>query len=453
MNILLLTSPPPKISPFSTIEKRPPLGIGYLISVLRNKNHKVYFCDEYLKRSNILEDNFLFEKNIDYVGIYSNTICLQGTLSLIRKIERKRIEGWKGKIMIGGPHTSIGEDDFPDSVDYIVKGEGERAIIKIIEGKVDKRIIEGKKIKNLDDLPRPAWDVFFKLPYDWDHQWIKSYPMVTMNTSRGCPFNCSFCSVCSIWGREYRTMSAQRIFNDIKYLIGKYNIKAVYFREDNFTLNKKRIKEFCKLLIEDDLDIDWICETRVDSLQDFNFVKMMARAGCKAFYIGVESGSPKMLKKMNKQISIKQIEKAFKNAKKAEVKTYASLIYGLPGESRKDRLLTESLLKKIKPDFVGRNIYVGIPGSELYNYIKKNKLYQYEDQNRLLYLKNHNKLVDIIYNGNPNAKIPGTAKKVEIFIFKIKKMKRNLLKIIKKFLLKIGLYDYFRNLKRNFIKL
>jgi radical SAM superfamily enzyme YgiQ (UPF0313 family) len=422
-----MTSPAPKISPFSTDEKIPPLGIGYLLSVLKNNGHTVYFSDEYLKPSRILDSNFLFKNNIDYVGVYSNTICFQGTLILLEKLKKAREKGWKGAIMVGGPHTCVNVEDFPEYVDYIVVGEGERAIVEIIEGQVNERVIIGKKVEDLDTLPRPAWEIFSKLPYNWEHYWIKDKPIFTLNTSRGCPFNCTFCSVRNIWGKTYRIMSGKRIFEDVSYLVKTYSAKGIYFREDNFTLNKKRVIEFCNLLMENNVNISWICETRADSLQDFEYVSLMANSGCKAFYIGVESGSPHMLELINKQISRKQIIKAFENAHKVKIKTYASLIYGLPYETDEDLRLTNSLIIKIKPNFIGRNIFVGIPGSELYDYVKKNKLYEFKDKNGLLYLKDHNDRVNKYYHGSPYSKVPGTASSYEFVIFDLKRILRQFL--------------------------
>jgi len=356
-----MTSPAPKISPFSTDEKIPPLGVGFLLSVLKNNGHTVYFSDEYLKPSRILDSKFLFKNNIDYVGIYSNTICFQGTLMLLEKLKKSRKKGWKGTIMVGGPHTCVNVEDFPEYVDYVVIGEGERTILEIIEGQVNERVITGKKVEDLDILPRPAWEIFSKLPYNWEHYWIKDKPIFTLNTSRGCPFNCTFCSVRNIWGKTYRIMSGKRVFEDVLYLINNYDAKGIYFREDNFTLNKKRVIEFCNLLMENKVNISWICETRVDSLQDLEYVSLMGNSGCKAFYIGFESGSPHMLELMNKQSSTKQILKAFENAHKVKIKTYASLIYGLPHETEEDLLLTNNLLKRQNLILLAEIYLLGFP--------------------------------------------------------------------------------------------
>ena len=167
------------MSPFFTSEKRPPLGIGFLISVLRDAGHKVFFIDNYLRPSDFLETGYL-------------------------------VEIWRGKIAVGGPHTSADLESIPDFVDHGVIGEGERAILNIVEGTAD-RIVQEERIRDLDQLPMSAYDYFATLPYDFSTQWFPEQPVFTMNTSRGCPFQCAFCSVGSVWGQQYRSFSAGRV--------------------------------------------------------------------------------------------------------------------------------------------------------------------------------------------------------------------------------------------------
>jgi len=419
MNILFLTSAAPKHAGFSTSEKRPPLGLGFLMSILDNRKHKIFFSDEYLKTSNILCSNFLEKNNIDFVGIYSNTICYSSTLNMLNILEKKRDKGlWTGKIIIGGPHTSVGYDDIPDYVDYIVIGEGEKTIIDIIENGVKSRIIKGEKVKDLDSIPFTSWNQFIFRPYLWTHHGLKNtYPIYTMNTSRGCPFDCQFCSVKSIWGKTYRYMSAERIIEEIKHLIKFYGAQGIYFREDHFTLNRKRTIEFCELLLRENISIKWLCETRVESLDDYELQKLMYKAGCRFFYIGVESGSQRMLDFYQKGETVEQFIKAFDIAKKAGIKSYASFIVGFPSETPEDIKLTETLIKRLSPDFVGRNIFVGIPGSELYNYILNNNLYDYIDQNKIIYPKNYLSNVYKYYNDNNYYRVYENKKSSRINLF------------------------------------
>jgi len=391
--------------------------MGFLISVLKTAGHTVYFSDEYLKPSTILDSDFLTQKKIDWVGIYANTICYQNTLLMLMKLQKLRVDGsWNGKIMLGGPHTSVGLETIPDYVDRIVIGEGEISIGKLVSGEINKRVIRGERVEDLDSLPFPAWEEFIYRPYNWHAQWLQDVnPVYTFNTSRGCPYNCAFCSVNAVWGLKYRFMSAARIIDDIERMIKSYGLRGVYFREDHFTLNKKRTVDFCEKLLSRNLGIEWICESRADQLTDPAYVSLMARAGCRAFYIGVESGSPRMLEFMRKQETVDQFVRAFDLARKNGIKTYASFVVGAPTETQRDRELTRKLVKKIMPDFISNNIYVGLPGSAFYDYVRENHLYEHEDCNGLLYLKGHDRRVDKYYRGNPYFKIPRPVKRPSAF--------------------------------------
>ena len=404
--VLLTTSAAPSQSPFSTIEKRPPIGLGFLISVLRNAGHEVFFIDNYLQPDNFLETDYLQRNKIDYVGIYANTICYRDTLRMFYKLDYLRRTGkWCGKIMVGGPHTTVALHTIPDFVDYIVQGEGERAILDIVEDKVKDRVVRNPTIKNLDELPMPAWDYFIRLPYKWGVEWFKETPVFTLNTSRGCPFKCTFCSVGSIWGKQYTYFSAERIVSDIEYLIKNYGAKGIYFREDNFTLNKKRLTTFCNLLIEKKINIPWACETRVNTI-DREIVELMHSAGARAFYFGVESGSQKVLDFFKKDITIEQTMNAFNLCHEFGIKTAASVIVGVPTETEDDIVQTVRLVEEIKPTVTWYNVFVGIPDSELYQYVKKNKLYEVIDDRGLLYLKGHNERVRRFYGNQWNAYVP-----------------------------------------------
>jgi len=422
MNILLMTSAAPVISPFSTEEKRPPLGMGFLISVLKNAGHRVYFEDNYLSPVALLETDFLSRNNIDVVGIYANTICYQSTRAMFYKLQSLREKKqWHGKIIVGGPHTSVGADTIPEFVDHIVIGEGEVSILEILSGSEKNRIVQGKKVMDMDSLPLPAWEEFIYKPYMWTERWLDTYPLYTFNTSRGCPYSCKFCSVQAVWGRSYRCMSAEKVVEDIEHMMKYYGLRAAYFREDHFTLKKSRVIEFCELLLKKNIKIDWLCETRVDKLDDLEYQKLMARAGCRVFYIGVESGSPRMLEFFDKGETVDQFVTAFAIAKQAGIKTYASFVVGAPTETQEDVQLTRNLIDTIKPDYVGNNIYTGLPGSSLYEYVRTNGLYEYEDANRVLYLKGHDNLVNTYYHGNPYRKIPTGFRRHQALYFEIKK--------------------------------
>ena len=404
--ILLTTSAAPSQSPFFTSEKRPPLGIGFLISVLRGAGHEVFFIDNYLSPTDFLETDYLHFNQIDFVGIYANTICYRDTLRMLYKLEYlRRIGNWKGEIIVGGPHTTVALNTIPEFVDHVVQGEGEYAILDIVEGKASQRVVNYPRIQNLDELPMPAWDYFVTLPYNWHVEWFPEDPVFTMNTSRGCPSQCTFCSVGSIWGKNYTYFSAERIVSDIEYLVEHHGAKGIYFREDNFTLNKSRLSQYCNLLLEKGIKIPWACETRVSSL-DRESLELMYRAGVCGFYFGVESGSQRMLDFFNKGITVEQTRKAFALCHEYGIKTAASVIVGAPSETDEDLQQTLTLLDDIKPTTKWFNVFVGIPDSPLYQYSINNNLFELIDDRGLVYLKGHNERANKYYGKNSSAQIP-----------------------------------------------
>ncbi len=404
--VLLVTSQAPLQSPFSTSEKRPPIGIGFLISVLRNAGHEVFFIDNYLQPTDFLETDYLQRNRIEYVGVYANTICFRDTLRMLHRLEYlRRCGGWRGKIMVGGPHTTVALDTIPDFVDFVVQGEGERAVLDIVEDRVRERVLSYPRIKLLDNLPMPAWDYFVHMQYDWGLDWFKEKPVFTMNTSRGCPFHCTFCSVGSIWGRKYTFFSAERIVSDIEHLAEQYGAKGIYFREDNFTCSRERLIRFCHLMIERNVNIPWACETRADAL-DRETTALMYQAGARAFYIGVESGSQRMLDFFKKGVTLEQIRDAFTYCREFGIKTGASIIIGAPTETEEDVKKTFALIEEIKPTVTWPNVFVGIPNSDLCQYGVSNRLHEFIDDRGLVYLKGHNDRSKRFYGNRWNASIP-----------------------------------------------
>lgn len=405
-NVLMMTSGEPGRGPCSTKEKRFPLGVGFLISVLREAGHKVFFIDNYMKPSTALEDGFLQENQIDYVGIYANTICSRDTNRMIAFCDQLRKENlWNGKIMVGGPHTSVQPDSIHNGVDFIVQGEGEISILDIVEGREKNRIVQGKPVGDLDLLPMPAYDCFQDDLYWTRVEPLPDDPIYTMNTSRGCPFHCRFCSVKGIWGKTFRAFSAERIVADIEKLIEDYGVKGIYFREDHFTFHKKRTRDFCNLLLDKNINIKWFAESRVDVL-DEEMVALMAKSGCKWLYLGCESGTQKMLDFYSKGVTLKQIEDAVALCKKYGVETYTSWIVGGPGETEEDIEATLKFIEKIKPTQAGKNVFMGLPGSDFYDDLESSEHFFHKDDIGIIFLDNYNSLVERFY-GNPEYyKVP-----------------------------------------------
>jgi len=404
MNVLLTTPAAPIAAPFYTDEKRFPIGIGFLISVLRDAGHEVHFIDNYLQPSDFISEGFLQENAIDILGVYVSTICFNEAVGLLKKAQRLRRQGkWSGRIVVGGPHASVMPHTIPRYVDHIVIGEGERAILKILEGHPE-RILRAERITDMDSLPFPAYDVAVQLPYDSTALLMEEGPVINMNTSRGCPFDCTFCSVGSVWGRKYACFSAGRIIEDIRFIKREYDVAGVYFREDNFTLRKDRVIDFCEGLLRNGLDVQWMCETRVDTV-DKKLLRLMKRAGCAGLYMGAESSSQRILDFLKKGITVEQVRQVFAWCNELDIKTLASFVVGVPTETEEEIEQTITFAENLGATMHGFNVYVGIPRSPLYDYVLENKLYEHIDERGLIYLNGHNKRVDRFYN-NDNFKIP-----------------------------------------------
>ena len=398
----------------------------------RNEGHRVFFIDNYLEPSNFIKEGYLQENSIDFVGIYANTICYRDTLRMVREIEDLRKTGlWNGKIIVGGPHTSVALETIPEFVDYVVQGEGERAVLEIINGKAHERVIRKERIRHLDSLPFQPWDIFTKLPYDYTCKWMDIEPVFTMNTSRGCPFGCSFCSVGSIWSKKYTCLGAERIISEIEYLIKNFGAKGIYFREDNFTLNLKRTEEFCEKLIKKDINIQWACETRVDNISE-DLVRLMSAAGCRGLYLGVESGSQRVLDILNKGITIEQIENTINWCKKYNIRTYCSLIVGTPEETYEDYLLTKKLIDRLKAYRYNFNVFVGIPNSHLYRHVLLNNLYEHVDDIGLVYLPGYDVKAKFFYGLDSKNLVDYVFKQRTVFDKKLlrEQTKKNLKKLL-----------------------
>ena len=210
--------------------------------------------------------------------------------------------------------------------------------------------------------------------YSRKMEYLNVEPVDTMNVIRGCPYNCAFCETKKIWGSKCRAFSPSRVVDELNHLVDKYGTKGIYFVGDNFTINKKRTIALSREIKKAKLDIQWVCDTRVD-LVSRELLKEMKAGGCQTVWFGVESGSPRVLKKINKQITIQQAIDAFKLCKEEGLRTASSFMLGLPGETVEDMEASYKFARKLDPDWVRFNIFVGYPGSDMYDEIMTKGLY------------------------------------------------------------------------------
>ncbi len=388
-----------------------PLGLAYLAAVLRKEGHEVliYDADCNVNPSKMdftrLEDSYPFylkslkdnnhpiwqemKKTIhnfkpDIVGISVWTTFAASAFkiaSICKEYDRNI------PVVMGGPHVSIKYDEVMNicpHVDFLVKGEGEKTFVNLVRmlGKkaaglsdVDRELSTVKGIsyrqdlkivhnppeefiKHLDSIPLPARDLLLnKGSYN-------SEDMGLIMTSRGCPFKCSYCAT-SIWERKTRCRSLDNVIEEIKLVIEKYGTKQFTFKDDSFTVNRKRVMEFCERLIKGKININWDCNTRVN-LVDEELLRLMKKAGCTGIKVGIETGSERILKLMNKNITLEQCRKAAKLFRKAGIHWTGYFMMGLPSETKEDVYQTLKFMRELKPDYASFSVYEPFPGTDLF---------------------------------------------------------------------------------------
>ena len=398
---ILLVNPPWKLSGNSVYSKTgavyPPLGLAYIAAYL-NKSIDIDADILDARGLGLSFKEFREELiNVKYslIGIISYTPTNEDAYTAARiakQIDPKTI------VVIGGPHATI----LPDivlakpCVDLVVKGEGEETFKEIVNAIVNKTSFHDIKgisfkengliyhnpqrplISDIDKIPYPARD---KLPmhiYRPASGAYKRLPVTSIITSRGCPFNCSFCSK-AIFGNSVRSASPENVIEEIQLLINNYKIKELYFCDDSFTLDRKRTIQICELMIRYNLDITWSCSTRVN-LVDPELLKFMRRAGCISIGYGVESGDKRIIATVKKGVSFSCIEDAIKWTKDAGIETRTSYIFGFPGENLNTMKKTLDFAKKLNSDFVIFNLAIPLPGTDIYRIAKEKGLLKYDGE-------------------------------------------------------------------------
>ena len=396
--ILLINPAPPLNSPWYIGQKVPPLGLAYVAAALEKGGFSVEIVDNYLLEKPIEHIKERIRRlNPEIVGLTCSSVAYRGCVE-IAKIVKENLPSCK--VVVGGPHPSMvpGSMLQHPEIDYAILGEGERAIVElaaqITESKESLAIAtipgvacrhEGKIVTNppefirdLDQVPIPARHLFPMHLYDRMVEYLDAKPADLMNVVRGCPYNCAYCEISRLWGQTCRAFSPPRVVEEIEDLINKHGSKGVYFIGDNFTVRKKYVLEICELIKKHQLDIEWVCDARVDHVSR-ELLKEMKSAGCQTIWFGAESGSPRILERIRKGATLQQTANAFKLCKEEGIQTACSFMLGIPGETPSDWKATFKFVKKLDPDWCRFNVFVAVPGSSLYEEILEKGLYDRMD--------------------------------------------------------------------------
>lgn len=353
-----------------------PIGI-YKIKSYCKEEYKIFIVDERIQDADKEIEQLINQNDVLCLGLSVMTgqqIC--SAIRLAKKYHARLPVVW------GGVHPTICPESVLDEeyVDYIIRGDGEAAFLELL-----KELETGREELDIDyEVHRLA--CLNESVIDFDEEIIpqeyfikrdgfsKAFPL---ETSRGCPHKCAFCHN-SIFGQSYRTVDTVLVIKNIEQLYNKYAIDGVIFQEDNFFLKKDRVVDILDAL--QSYKIGWKANSRLSYfdklLNDSKIMKLIVDSNCHVLQFGIESGSNRILKMINKGISVEEIVRINKRLSEYDIAIRYNFIIGFPTESRDEIEATLKLIDQLladnphmEPPFV--NIYTPYPGTPLYDLAKK----------------------------------------------------------------------------------
>ncbi len=404
---ILLIQPPYDLQPDDERQAMPPLGLAYIAAVLQREEYEVRILDcvaegfHHLlpladgRRRHGLDPESVKRELGDFQPKVVGVSCLfsaqsqaaHDTCALVKQILPEAV------VVMGGAHPSaLPEDTLADpNVDAVAIGEGELSMLRIVRAvqagefpptngdglalRRDGRIcVEplNERIEQLDSLPLPARHMLpmrkyfeYRAPHG---SMVKRNPCTNMITSRGCPAQCSFCSIHNVWGRRFRYHSADRVVEEIESLIGDYGVREIQFEDDNLTLHKQRTIDICQTIIERRIDITWSTPNGVAAYAiNEKILELMRSAGCHHITLGVESGSQHTLKEIiGKPLRLEKVQPIVKACRKLGLGVSAFFVVGFPRETRAAIRQTFDFALELDVDTLNFFTATPYPGTRLY---------------------------------------------------------------------------------------
>ncbi len=368
------------------IETLPPLGLLYIIG---NSKYTITLIDNRIRK-------YDFEKLSSILMEYE-IVGFGGTIFEIKEARRLSMHLIRnGKTTFyGGPNATVNWHLYLGCFSVIWRGEAEILFDKAIENIDDLEQIgftningsyvnlEGCRITDLDSLQYPdrskiSLDAYRRQEF---HYLGEVYPVDMLISSRGCPFDCYFCSSKVIWDTKYTCRSVENIIEEVKFMVKHYGTNGLYFREDNFTINKKRLVEFCNTISH--LNLVWMCESRVDTL-DEETIKLMAESGCKGIWFGIESTNDQVLKRIGKGTTVAQAKKTISLCNRNEIATGGGFMLGFPFDDKESIIKNYKTSKTLGLKHRFYNRVWAIPSSNMYSEIINMSLDAYCFENIIL---------------------------------------------------------------------
>jgi radical SAM superfamily enzyme YgiQ (UPF0313 family) len=350
----------------------PRLGSILLATIMRDKGYQSESL--FMRSADILSRKIV----TDLVGISTITATATSAYAVADDFRKRGIP-----VVFGGPHVSFLPEEALEHADFCITGEGETGFPLLVEAlngnaRLDKvpglvwrenglirRNPAAAPIEDLDSLPFPDFSLLVMSAGRRLGTIGIGRATIPVQTSRGCPFDCTFCSVTGMFGHRYRYRSTASIIAEISRFDPKRSI--IFFYDDNFAANPRRTKELLREMIRLRLGLNWSTQVRSDIAKDTELLDLMAQAGCTTLFIGFESVDPKALKEMKKNQSVDEIRYAIREIRKRGINVHGMFVFGFDSDSVDSTRATVTFAIKEKVDSAQFMILTPLPGSSFYS--------------------------------------------------------------------------------------
>ncbi len=365
-----------------------PLYLLYTASVIEEAGFKVTVIDA-AERNYDAEETINLVKNIQPTPVLVTIEVSSPSMDHDMKFTRALKENILVHVNLIGAHATVFHEQIMKDyafVDSIARGEAfltPAGLANSLKNKTGLSLVKGLTyrldgqvkvnedapiIDNLDSLPYPARHLLDPQRYLMGHYTYE--PQMLMITSMGCPQRCIFC----LWNKvlyngHVRLRSPDNVVKEMRLLKKEYGAREIYFDDDCFNVSVKRVFEVCEAIIKSGINIPWITEMVCNNVT-FDMLKIMKKAGCIKILYGVESGNQAILDKCKKNITLEQIKNTFQLTRKAGIKSHATFMFGLPGETPETIQETMKLARQLNPDTIQCSIALPYPGTEFYELAK-----------------------------------------------------------------------------------
>lgn len=330
----------------------PVVHFGYMAAIFRRHGHEVNFYDS-------------FPKDEELVILASSIVGYDEELEFVRKIKKPG-----RKIGFINAFATARPEIFLEEADFVIKGEPEAVTIQIAKGELDpKGAIDSPLIYDLESLPFPDWDGFPVKRYGY-YPVLKKSPTMSILTSRGCSFDCSYCPYMVTQTEKWRRRGAKNVCDEIDYLVKKYGVRSLVFRDIMYTQSKQRALEISEEMIRRNFKVEWSCETRADCLEE-NTLKLLHKSGLRAIHLGIESPEDDIVKKSGR-IPIKetQQEKVIRMCEKIGINVIGFYILGFIHDTPESMAKTIRYAKHLNTPLAQFDVMTPYPGTKFYDEIK-----------------------------------------------------------------------------------